>query len=73
MPIVNVDAKSLEWVTGTYLAKDKVAYQEIWDNVDAHTSNQIQFKLPGWEDAQKGLKTAEQKLGRGIAKIFVFR
>lgn len=71
--IVNADAKSLEWVVGTYLSQDKLAMQEIWDNVDAHTSNQIAFKLPGWEDAAAGIKSDAAKLGRGIAKIFVFR
>lgn len=71
--IVNADASSLEWVVGTYLSGDKVAYKEIWDKLDAHTSNQIQFKLPGWEDAEKGIKSDNAKLGRLIAKIFVFR
>lgn len=71
--IVNADAKSLEWVVGTYLSQDKVAMQEIWENVDAHTSNQIKFKLPGWEDAAAGIKSDKAKFGRGIAKIFVFR
>lgn len=71
--IVNADAKSLEWVVGTYLSQDKVAMAEIWDNVDAHTSNQIKFKLPGWEDAQAGIKSDLAKFGRGVAKIFVFR
>lgn len=55
--ILNVDAVGLEWVCGTYLSKDKVATQEIWDKVDQHTENQKAFKLPS----------------RLIAKTFVFR
>lgn len=73
MPIINCDAKSLEWVVGSYLSKDKLAYEEIWAGVDMHTQNQIVFKLPGWEDASKGLKTKEAALGRLVAKVFVFR
>lgn len=55
--IINCDAKALEWYAGTWLAKDKVAYEEIWDNVDQHTLNQTSFGLPS----------------RLIAKKFVFR
>jgi hypothetical protein len=73
MPIVNADAKALEWVVGSYLSKDKLAYEEIFAGVDMHTNNQIAFKLPGWEDASKGLKTEQAALGRLIAKVFVFR
>lgn len=65
--------KALEWVVGTYLSQDKVAMQEIFDEVDQHTSNQIIFKLPGWEDAQKGIKSDGAAFGRLIAKKFVFR
>ena len=73
MTIVNADAKSLEWVVGTFLSQDKLAIHEIWNNVDAHTSNQINFKLPGWQDAANGIDSEAAKFGRGIAKIFVFR
>lgn len=55
--IVNVDGKALEWVAGTFLSKDKIAYQEIWDGVDQHSLNQEAFNLPS----------------RLIAKTFVFR
>jgi DNA polymerase I-like protein with 3'-5' exonuclease and polymerase domains len=55
--IVNCDAKALEWVVGTYLSQDPVAFEEIWNNVDQHTLNQEAFKLPS----------------RLIAKTFVFR
>jgi DNA polymerase I-like protein with 3'-5' exonuclease and polymerase domains len=57
MAIVNGDAKGLEWVVGTYLSKDKVAYEEIWNNVDQHTLNMAAFGIPS----------------RLIAKKFVFR
>jgi DNA polymerase-1 len=55
--IVNVDAKALEWICASYLSKDKVAYEEIWNNVDQHTENQTRFGLPS----------------RLVAKTFVFR
>jgi DNA polymerase-1 len=55
--IVAGDAKALEWVAGTFLSQDRVAYQEIWDKVDQHTLNQDAFGLPS----------------RLIAKKFVFR
>lgn len=55
--IVNGDASALEWVVGTYLAQDKIAYEEIWNKVDQHTLNQEAFGLPS----------------RLIAKKFVFR
>jgi len=55
--IINADAKALEWIVGTYLSKDKVAYQEIRDKVDQHSLNQKAFNLPS----------------RLIAKKFVFR
>ena len=55
--IVQADAKALEWFSGTYLSKDKVAYQEIADGIDQHSHNQKTFGLPS----------------RLIAKKFVFR
>lgn len=57
MTIVNCDASSLEWVVGTYLSNDKVAMDEIWNKLDAHTDNQKRFGLPS----------------RLIAKVFLFR
>lgn len=55
--ILQADAKALEWVVGAYLSQDKVAYQEIVDQVDQHSLNQKAFNLPT----------------RLIAKTFVFR
>lgn len=55
--IVSVDAKALEWLVCAYLSQDKVAHQEIIDNIDQHTENQQRFGLPS----------------RLIAKTFVFR
>lgn len=55
--ILNCDARGLEWFGVTYLSQDKVAFQEIVDNVDQHTQNQLAFGLPS----------------RLIAKTFVFR
>lgn len=57
MTIVNCDAKALEWIVGAYLSRDKVARQEILDEIDQHTLNQKAFGLPS----------------RLIAKKFVFR
>lgn len=63
MPIVNVDAKSLEWCTYLHLSQDKVGIEE-WHNVvndpskfDIHKDNQTKFNLPS----------------RLIAKVFLFR
>lgn len=58
---INVDTKALEWVVCAHLSKDKVAIKEIENNIDQHTENQILLRLP------------EDKNGRLIAKIFVFR
>lgn len=55
--LVNADVKGLEWVTGTWYAKDKVAYDEIRSGADQHADNQEKFKLPD----------------RVTAKRFVFR
>ena len=63
MPIVNVDAKSLEWCTYLFLSQDKNGIEE-WHNVvndpskfDIHLDNQTKFNLPS----------------RLIAKVFLFR
>ena len=63
MPIVNVDAKSLEWCTYLFLSQDKTGIEE-WHNVvndpskfDIHKDNQTKFNLPS----------------RLIAKVFLFR
>ena len=63
MPIVNADAKSLEWISYLYLSQDKVGIQEWLDFVanpklhDIHTKNQQDLSLPS----------------RLVAKIFLFR
>lgn len=57
MPLVNADAKALEWLGAVYLSKDPVGYQEVRDGVDQHSVNQAAFGLPT----------------RLIAKTFVFR
>ena len=63
MPIVNVDAKSLEWCTYLFLSQDPVGLEE-WQGViddptkfDIHRANQAAFALPS----------------RLIAKVFLFR
>lgn len=55
--LVNLDAKALEWVCAAYLSQDKVAIQELVDNVDVHSSNQQRFGLPD----------------RLTAKVYLFR
>lgn len=55
--IVSVDAKALEWLVCAYLSGDIVAHEEITNEVDQHTENQLRFGLPS----------------RLIAKTFVFR
>jgi DNA polymerase I-like protein with 3'-5' exonuclease and polymerase domains len=57
MPLINVDAKALEWMCATWLSKDEVAIQEWKDGVDLHSVNQEHFKLPT----------------RLIAKTYLFR
>ena len=55
--LLNADAKQLEWICATYLSQDKVAIDEINNQVDQHADNQARFGLPS----------------RLIAKTFVFR
>lgn len=55
--LIQGDASALEWRCAAFLSQDKVAYEEIWNNVDQHTDNQTRFGLPT----------------RLIAKTFVFR
>lgn len=57
MPILNADAKQLEWVAAVYLSQDPVGIKEIIEGIDQHSDNQARFNLPS----------------RLIAKIFVFR
>lgn len=57
MPLVNGDYKHLEWDTAVYQAKDKVAYEELWNDWDIHSDNQSRLGLPS----------------RLVAKTFLFR
>lgn len=57
MPLINVDAKHLDWTTAVYLSQDEVGIREIKEGFDLHTDNQKVFGLPS----------------RLIAKIFLFR
>lgn len=61
MPLINVDAKSLEWNACVHLARDEQGKQEIEQNIDQHSVNQLFLKLP------------EGKEGRLVAKKFVFK
>jgi hypothetical protein len=53
VPIVNTDAKALEWATYLFLSQESIGIPE-WNNVllypdkydDVHTTNQKQFNLP---------------------------
>lgn len=71
--IVNCDAKSLEVNVAGYLSQDSILLKEVASGFDMHTANQIYLKLPGWEDAEQHIPSERAKLGRLIAKIFVFR
>ncbi len=55
--LVSCDAKALEWLVATWLSGDKTATNEIVNNIDQHTDNQLRFGLPS----------------RLIAKTFLFR
>lgn len=55
--LIQGDANALEWRAAAFLSQDKVAHEEIWNNVDQHTDNQQRLGLPS----------------RLIAKTFVFR
>ena len=61
--IVNIDAKSLEWITYIFLSQDKIAIDEWLALIedpkknDIHTANQIALNLPT----------------RLISKVFLFR
>ena len=43
--LLNADAKQLEWICATYLSQDKVAIDEINNQVDQHADNQERFGL----------------------------
>jgi DNA polymerase I-like protein with 3'-5' exonuclease and polymerase domains len=55
--LINLDAKSLEWVTACYLSGDKIGREELASGVDLHSRNQIELALPT----------------RTVAKVFLFR
>lgn len=55
--LIQGDASALEWRCASFLSQDKVASEEIWNEIDQHTDNQTRFGLPS----------------RLIAKTFVFR
>ena len=63
MPIINTDAKALEWATYLHLSQDKTGIEEWCAMIenpklnDIHTSNQKAFNLPS----------------RLISKVFLFR
>jgi DNA polymerase I-like protein with 3'-5' exonuclease and polymerase domains len=57
MPLVNGDAKQLEWRTAMYLSQDPVGISEIEADTDIHSDNQTRFRLPS----------------RLIAKTYLFR
>lgn len=57
MPLVQADAKGLEWRTILQLSQDPVGMQEILEDQDAHALNEKAFGLPS----------------RLIAKIYLFR
>ena len=57
MPLINIDAKQLEWVAAAYLSKDTRAYEEINNETDTHGDNQTRLGLPS----------------RLVAKTFLFR
>ncbi len=55
--LINLDAKSLEWVTACYLSQDKIGKQELASGIDIHADNQRGLDLPT----------------RTVAKVFLFR
>ncbi len=57
MPLINGDAKALEWVCALFLSQDKVGMNEYISGVDIHSVNQHDLHLPS----------------RLIAKTFLFR
>ncbi len=55
--LINLDAKSLEWVTAVYLSGEKIGREELNSGDDIHERNQSALKLPT----------------RVVAKRFLFR
>lgn len=71
--IINADAKQLEINVAAFLSQDSILLDEVRNKVDLHKSNQIRFKLPGWQDAEQGIASPKADFGRLIAKKFSFR
>jgi DNA polymerase-1 len=57
MPILQADAKALEWRALVELSRDEVALAELFEGQDIHALNKVAFDLPE----------------RLIAKIYLFR
>src|SRR4030095_9791816 len=57
MPIVQIDAKALEWFTAVELSQDPVGIAELEAGHDTHELNRVAFDLPS----------------RLISKIYLFR
>src|SRR5579864_691463 len=57
MPLVNIDAKQLEWVCAVYLSGDKIGREELLAELDIHADNQTRLGLPT----------------RTVAKTFLYR
>lgn len=55
--IINADGKSIEWYAGTYLSGCPIAREELINDYDIHSANQVAFGLPS----------------RLVAKKFLFR
>src|ERR1700694_2302909 len=55
--LINLDAKSLEWVTCCFLSGDKIGREELSQGIDFHARNQERLGLPS----------------RIVAKTFAFR
>lgn len=71
--IINSDARQLEINVAAFLSQDSILLDEVRNKVDLHKSNQIRFKLPGWQDAEQGVASPKADFGRLIAKKFSFR
>jgi DNA polymerase I-like protein with 3'-5' exonuclease and polymerase domains len=61
MPLINADAKALEWYGAVFLSGDRVGYREISEGIDQHSVNREFLGFPPGEE------------GRLKAKTFVFR
>lgn len=55
MPLIEADAKQLEWYAAVFLSQDKVGKEEILGKYDIHAANQKILVLPERLDAKKFL------------------